>query len=97
MYTLSLTKVKSLLGVGVVVALALSLPPSAGARYPVGPTPRCYVVDGTSCPSPGATQNCTDVCNNQLSCTCVDYGTHQYPSYYPSDPSTWFWDCDWEC
>jgi hypothetical protein len=92
MRTLSLKKVKSLLGVGAVAALALSLSSPAGAGpgglHPVGPTPRCYQLDGTSCATLGATQACTDVCGNNLSCTCT---------YYYSDPSVWFWMCDWEC
>jgi hypothetical protein len=90
MHTLSLTKVKSLLGIGTAVALALSLSSSAGARPGplVEPTPRCYAVDGTSCATLGATRECTDSCNNRLGCTCT---------YYYSDPSVWFWRCDWEC
>jgi hypothetical protein len=49
---------------------------------------RCYMVQGTSCTSLGATMGCTDSCSNQLSCTCV---------YYYSNPSVLFWNCDWEC
>ncbi|HEX7180338.1 MAG TPA: hypothetical protein VF756_00740 [Thermoanaerobaculia bacterium] len=48
----------------------------------------CLAVQGTSCTILGATMGCTDVCSNQLSCTCVyDYG----------NPSVWYWNCDWEC
>jgi hypothetical protein len=94
MHTLSLAKVKSLLGVGAVFALALSLSPSTEAQKPPLIL-RCYEVDGTSCPTLGATRECTDVCSNQLSCTCVDTEHHPFPPL--SDPSNWFWDCDWEC
>ena len=51
-------------------------------------TPFCSAVQGTSCTTVGATRSCTDVCNNNLSCTC---------SYYYSNPSVKFWDCMWEC
>jgi hypothetical protein len=51
-------------------------------------TPRCSAAQGTSCTTAGATMGCTDVCNNQLSCTC---------SYNYSNPSVLFWNCDWEC
>jgi hypothetical protein len=57
--------------------------------YPPPPlVQRCSAVQGTSCTTVGSTQPCTDVCNNQLSCTC---------SYYYSNPNVYFWDCDWEC
>jgi hypothetical protein len=57
--------------------------------YPPPPLiERCSVVQGTSCTTVGSTKACTDVCNNQLSCTC---------SYYYSNPNVHFWDCDWEC
>jgi hypothetical protein len=49
---------------------------------------RCWMVQGTSCTTIGATMGCTDSCSNNLSCTCV---------YYYSNPSVWFWNCDWEC
>jgi hypothetical protein len=48
---------------------------------------RCYAVHGTSCTSLGSTKACTDVCSNQLSCTCT----------YFSNPNVWFWFCDQEC
>ena len=49
---------------------------------------RCYMVQGTSCTTAGATMSCTDACSNNLSCTCV---------YYYSNPSVKFWNCDLEC
>jgi hypothetical protein len=52
------------------------------------PIPRCSAIQGTSCTSVGSTTPCTDVCNNQLSCTC---------SYYYSTPIQQLWNCDWEC
>ena len=95
MHTLSLAKVKSLLGVGAVVALALSLSPPAGAKPPL--IPRCYELDGTACPMAGNTAACTDVCGNNLSCTCTYnyYNPWNYDPYW--DPSVPRWDCDYEC
>jgi hypothetical protein len=57
--------------------------------YPLPPLIQyCSVVQGTSCTTVGSTKACTDVCGDQLSCTC---------SYYYSNPNVHFWDCDWEC
>jgi hypothetical protein len=55
--------------------------------------PRCSSLDGTSCPSAGATTACTDVCNNQLSCTC--YNVYA-PPYYVTVIGH-YWSCDQEC
>lgn len=54
------------------------------------PVPRCYTLDGHSCQASGATQGCTDVCNNDLSCTCRDF-------YYNSTYLGSYWVCDYEC
>ncbi len=48
----------------------------------------CSAVQGTSCTTIGSKMGCTDSCSNQLSCTCT---------YYYSNPSVHFWNCDWEC
>jgi len=56
-------------------------------------TPYCSTLQGTSCPTAGATTACTDVCNNQLSCTCYNvYG----PPYYTTVIGR-YWGCDYEC
>ncbi len=42
------------------------------------PPPRCYTLDGTSCPTAGATKACTDVCQNALErnrCAVVLFGS----------------------
>ncbi len=52
------------------------------------PPPYCWQVQGTSCTVVGAKRACTDVCNNNLSCTCT---------YYYSNPSVRFWNCQYEC
>jgi hypothetical protein len=52
------------------------------------PIPYCSAVQGTSCTTLGATMGCTDVCNDQLSCTCT--------SLY-SNPSARIWNCSVEC
>jgi len=54
--------------------------------------PRCYTLHGYSCAAygTGATQACTDACNNDLSCTCRDF-------YYNSTFIGWYWVCDYEC
>jgi hypothetical protein len=57
------------------------------------PVPRCYTVDGTSCPAAGATTPCTDVCNNALSCTC--YNTYAPPYYIIVTGH--YWRCLQEC
>lgn len=49
------------------------------------PIPFCWQVQGTSCPQVGATKACTDVCSNQLSCTCVAWSGQR------------FWNCQQEC
>lgn len=57
------------------------------------PTPYCSTLQGTSCPTAGTTTACTDVCNNQLSCTCYNvYG----PPYYTTIVGR-YWYCDYEC
>jgi hypothetical protein len=61
-------------------------PPLEMMRPPL--TPYCSAVQGTSCTTVGATTPCTDVCSNQLSCTC---------GYNYSNPNVKFWNCDWEC
>jgi hypothetical protein len=57
------------------------------------PTPYCSTLQGTSCPSAGATTACTDVCNNQLSCTC--YNVYAPPYYITVIGHYWY--CDYEC
>jgi hypothetical protein len=54
----------------------------------IGPVfwPRCADVHGTSCTSLGSKKACTDVCSNQLSCTCTNY--------YSSGLR---WRCNQEC
>jgi hypothetical protein len=58
------------------------------------PPPRCSALDGTSCPTDGATTACTDVCNDALSCTCYSYYTG-----YPVHPVLVgrYWYCNQEC
>lgn len=55
--------------------------------------PRCYTLDGTTCSRAGATTPCTDVCNNQLSCTC--YNVYAPPYYVTVIGS--YWSCNQEC
>jgi len=55
--------------------------------------PRCSSLAGTSCSSAGATTPCTDVCNNQLSCTC--YNVYA-PPYYVTVIGH-YWSCNQEC
>jgi len=57
------------------------------------PVPRCYTLDGTSCPAAGATTACTDACNNNLSCTC--YNVYA-PPYYVIVTGH-YWHCNTEC
>ncbi|HSG39019.1 MAG TPA: hypothetical protein VLE27_05230 [Thermoanaerobaculia bacterium] len=64
--------------------VALALPVSAGPTL----IQYCSVVNGTSCTTVGAKKSCTDVCGNNLSCTCT---------YYYSNPSVKFWYCQQEC
>jgi hypothetical protein len=47
--------------------------------------PRCSSVNGTSCPARSGPRSCTDVCHNQLSCTCIYYS------------GAWRWRCQQEC
>ncbi|MES1243254.1 MAG: hypothetical protein ABUT39_16705 [Acidobacteriota bacterium] len=44
--------------------------------------PYCSAVQGTSCTTVGSKRSCTDVCHNQLSCTCT---------------SAHYWSCMYEC
>lgn len=67
------------------VLVALAVPVSAMIPQPI---PYCHVVQGTSCTSVGAKKSCTDVCGNNLSCTCT---------YYYSNPGVRFWNCQQEC
>lgn len=55
--------------------------------------PYCSAVQGTSCPAAGATTACTDVCHNQLSCTCYNIYA---PPYYITVIGR-YWGCDYEC
>jgi len=73
-------------------------PPAVGTPPPLfaGPRPLipyCSTVQGTSCSSAGATQACTDVCHNQLSCTC--YNIYAPPYYVTVIGHAWY--CDQEC
>ena len=56
-------------------------------------TPYCSTLQGTSCSSAGATTPCTDVCHNQLSCTCYNIYA---PPYYVTVIGH-YWSCDQEC
>jgi len=56
-------------------------------------TPYCSSLHGTSCPAAGATTACTDVCHNQLSCTCYNIYA---PPYYVTVVGR-YWYCDYEC
>jgi hypothetical protein len=69
---------------GPVSPVEMMYPPPPLVQY-------CSAVQGTSCSPAGSTQACTDVCNNQLSCTC-SYYYYYYPYSY-----TLLWNCDWEC
>lgn len=62
--------------------------PKDKIKPPIEIIPFCWQVQGTSCTTVGATRPCTDVCNNSLSCSCT---------YYYSNPSVRFWNCDYEC
>ena len=55
--------------------------------------PYCSTVQGTTCSSAGATTPCTDVCHNQLSCTCQNIYA---PPYYIIVIGH-YWLCDYEC
>jgi hypothetical protein len=57
------------------------------------PIPRCYTLAGTTCSTYGATTPCTDVCNNQLSCTCQNIYA---PPYYIIVIGH-YWLCNQEC
>ena len=56
-------------------------------------TPRCYALQGTSCQGAGSTTACTDVCNNNLSCTCYNY----YGGPYNQTIIGQYWLCNEEC
>ena len=46
----------------------------------------CDAVNGSACPSAGATTTCRDVCGYQVSCVCTTYaGNLRY------------WRCGWQC
>ena len=46
----------------------------------------CDLLNGTVCPSVGATTTCRDVCGYQVSCVCTTYaGNLRY------------WRCGWQC
>ncbi|HWM89411.1 MAG TPA: hypothetical protein VN493_01445 [Thermoanaerobaculia bacterium] len=63
-------------------------------KGPIQPyPPRCYTLHGNSCPAAGATQACTDVCNNNLSCTCHNF----YGGPYGTTFLGRYWVCDYEC
>ncbi len=49
----------------------------------------CWDVEGTTCSPLGSTKGCTDVCFNQLSCTCR--------SYTWWGQTTQVWDCQEPC
>lgn len=51
------------------------------------PTWFCSSLHGTSCPARSGPRACTDVCGNQLSCSCV----------FVSQASGWRWRCQQEC
>jgi hypothetical protein len=57
------------------------------------PVPRCYAMEGTSCQTAGSTTACTDVCFNNLSCTCYDY----YGGPYNNTFLGRYWHCNEEC
>jgi hypothetical protein len=49
-------------------------------------TPYCHTIHGTTCTAQvGAKRSCTDVCGNNLSCTCTAYAGKKY------------WWCQYEC
>jgi hypothetical protein len=52
--------------------------------------PYCSTLQGDSCPAPGTTKACTDICHRQLSCTCRTF-------YSNGTPSGNYWDCNPEC
>ena len=75
---------------------ALELPAQIPAPVFDGPkplAPYCSTLQGTSCPAAGATTACTDVCHNQLSCTCYNIYA---PPYYITVIGR-YWGCDYEC
>ena len=78
-------KTFALLAALVLVAFALPVSVSAGPVL----IPYCHTVHGTSCTSLGAKRSCTDVCGNNLSCTCTYY------NYPPSTAKYWY--CQYEC
>ena len=49
----------------------------------------CWDVEGTTCSPVGSTTGCTDVCFNQLSCTCR--------SYVWLGQTVRYWDCQEVC
>ena len=62
-------------------------------QRPIQPIPYCHTLHGYSCPSAGATRACTDVCNNNLSCTCHNF----YGGPYGTTFLGRYWVCDYEC
>jgi hypothetical protein len=69
-----------------------AIPLFVGPR-PLPYPPRCYTLHGNSCPTSGATQACTDVCKNNLSCTCHNF----YGGTYGTTFLGRYWVCDYEC
>lgn len=55
--------------------------------------PRCYTLQGTSCPTAGSTTACTDACSNNLSCTCYNY----YGGPFNQTIIGRYWLCMEEC
>jgi hypothetical protein len=55
--------------------------------------PRCYTLQGTSCQTAGSTTACTDVCSNNLSCTCYNY----YGGPFNNTIIGRYWLCSEEC
>ena len=69
--------------------VALALPVSAMPQL----IQYCSVVNGTSCTTVGAKKSCTDVCGNNLSCTCRNF----YGGTYGTTFLGRYWVCQHEC
>jgi hypothetical protein len=74
---------KKLAGLGLVLVL-LALASPTFAAFPT-PTPYCWNVEGTSCPSVGATTSCKDACGYNYTCRCISWNGQRY------------WDCPTVC